>query len=205
MAVSVQELSLPGVLLVEPPCFADHRGFFRETWHQENYHHAGLPEKFVQDNHSHSKKGVVRGLHYQLNHPQGKLIYAVTGAIFDVAVDIRQGSPTFGRWTGAELSAENRRQIYVPQGFAHGFGVISEFADVIYKCTDFYAPGDEYGILWSDPVIRINWPVASPILSGKDMENLPLNQMPENLLPVYICRQGGSGGKGRARGPCPGI
>lgn len=183
MAVTLQELSIPRVLLVQPPCFEDHRGFFMETWHQEAYRQAGIDKPFVQDNRSHSKKGVLRGLHYQLAHPQGKLIYAVTGAIFDVAVDIRPGSPTFGQWTGAELSAENRCQLYVPEGFAHGFVVISEFADVIYKCTDFYAPGDEYGILWSDPDIRIEWPVASPILSGKDRENPLLGQVPKEHLP----------------------
>lgn len=185
MAVTVKELDIPSVLLIETPCFADHRGFFRETWNQTTYDHAGLSETFVQVNHSHSKKGVLRGLHYQLKHPQGKLIYPVTGAIFDVAVDIRRGSPTFGRWTGAELSVDNRRQIFVPQGFAHGFVVISDDADVIYKCTDFYAPTDEYGILWSDPAIGIHWPVESPILSGKDMENLALNLLSESHLPVY--------------------
>lgn len=185
MAIAITELAIPGVILIEPPCFTDHRGFFRETWHAERYRQAGLPGTFVQDNHSHSNKGVVRGLHYQLNHPQGKLIYAAAGAIFDVAVDVRRGSPTFGQWTGAALSAENRRQIYIPEGFAHGFAVISDVADVIYKCTDFYAPGDEYGILWSDPDIGIPWPVESTILSGKDLDNLPLRRMPENLLPVY--------------------
>ena len=154
-----------------------------ETYHQQKYQKTGIDQAFVQDNHSHSNQGVLRGLHYQLKHPQGKLIYAVTGTIFDVAVDIRRGSPTFGQWTGAELSADNKRQIYVPQGFAHGFVVLSQSADVIYKCTDVYAPGDEYGILWSDPEIGINWPVKNPILSQKDLENPTLNQIPESLLP----------------------
>ena len=183
MAVSVTPLSLPEVLLITPVCYEDHRGFFMETWHQEVYRQAGLPERFVQDNRSHSKKGVLRGLHYQLRHPQGKLVYPVTGAIFDVAVDIRPDSVTFGRWTGAELSLENHRQIYVPPGFAHGFVVLSESADVVYKCTDFYAPGDEYGLLWCDPDIGIDWPTASPILSDKDRLAPALKQIPRAHLP----------------------
>jgi dTDP-4-dehydrorhamnose 3,5-epimerase len=183
MAVTVTELSLPGVLLVEPLRFEDNRGFFMETWHRGKYEQAGIDKPFVQDNRSHSKKGVLRGLHYQLAHPQGKLVFAVTGRIFDVAVDIRPGSPSFGRWTGVELSMENRRQIYVPEGFAHGFVVLSNFADVIYKCTDFYAPGDEYGILWSDPDIGIDWPVTAPILSDKDRQAPSLRQVLDNHLP----------------------
>ena len=189
MALNIKPLEIPDVLLLEPPCFTDHRGFFMETFHREKYAAAGLYEKldrdFVQDNHSHSKKGVLRGLHYQLNHPQGKLIYAVTGAIFDVAVDIRKGSPTFGKWSGVELSAENHRQIYVPEGFAHGFVVLSDCADVIYKCTALYAPGDEYGILWSDPDIGIAWPAEKPVLSEKDLENPALNQVPQHHLPEW--------------------
>ena len=184
MALTVTELSLPGVLLVEPPGFGDDRGFFMETWHREKYEKAGIAKPFVQDNRSRSKNGVLRGLHYQLAHPQAKLVFAVTGRIFDVAVDIRSGSPTFGRWTGAELSLENRRQIYVPEGFAHGFVVLSDFADVIYKCTDFYAPGDEYGILWSDPDIGIDWPVTTPILSDKDRQAPSLGQVPKEHLPA---------------------
>ncbi len=185
MDVNIKALTIPGIYLIEPACFEDNRGYFMETYHLQKYQKAGLNKAFVQDNRSHSSQGVLRGLHYQLNHPQGKLIYAVTGTIFDVAVDIRKGSPTFGQWTGAELSAENKRQIYVPEGFAHGFVVLSQSADVIYKCTDLYAPGDEYGILWSDPEIAINWPVENPILSQKDLENPELNQAPENHLPVY--------------------
>ena len=141
-----------------------------ETHHQARYAEAGLNRVFVQDNHSRSKKHVLRGLHYQLTQPQGKLVFVVAGEIFDVAVDIRKGSPTFGKWTGAYLSDENKQQIYVPEGFAHGFVVLSEFADVIYKCTDFYAPGDERGIYWADPSIAINWPIKDPILSDKDRE-----------------------------------
>ncbi len=184
MALTINQLDLPGVSIIEPACFKDPRGYFLETFHQEKYAAAGINQAFVQDNHSHSHQGVLRGLHYQLKHPQGKLIYVVTGAIFDVAVDIRLGSPTFGQWIGAELSADNKRQLYVPQGFAHGFVVLSKSADVIYKCTDVYAPGDEYGILWSDPEIGINWPVENPILSQKDLENPGLNQISKNHLPA---------------------
>lgn len=180
MALNIKSLDLPGVYIIEPACFEDLRGFFLETFHQQKYEAAGIDRPFVQDNQSHSKQGVLRGLHYQLKHPQGKLIYVVNGAIFDVAVDIRAGSPTFGKWTGAELSSDNKRQIYIPEGFAHGFVVLSKSADVIYKCTDLYAPGDEYGILWSDPEIGINWPVQNPILSQKDLENPGLNQISES-------------------------
>jgi len=183
MDVNIKQLTIDGVLLIEPVCFEDNRGYFLETYHRKKYQTAGIDQAFVQDNHSHSKHGVLRGLHYQLKQPQGKLIYAVTGTIFDVAVDIRRRSSTFGQWTGAELSADNKRQIYVPEGFAHGFVVLSESADVIYKCTDLYAPGDEYGILWSDPKIGIHWPVENPVLSQKDLENPTLNQITQNHLP----------------------
>jgi len=183
MDVNIKQLTLPGVFLVEPVCFEDNRGYFMETYHLNKYEAAGIHQAFAQDNHSHSSQGVLRGLHYQLKHPQGKLIYAVTGTIFDVAVDIRKSSPTFGQWTGAELSAENKRQIYIPEGFAHGFVVLSKSADIIYKCTDLYTPGDEYGILWSDPAIDIDWPVEDPILSQKDLENPGLNQIPKTYLP----------------------
>ena len=186
MALNIKSLDLEGVYVIEPECFEDLRGFFMETFHREKYKAGGIDRMFIQDNHSHSRKGVLRGLHYQLKQPQGKLIYTVTGAIYDVAVDIRRGSPTFGRWTCAELSAENRRQIYIPEGFAHGFVVLSEYADVIYKCTDLYAPGDEYGILWSDPEIGITWPVEDPVLSPKDLENPALREITENHLPEYL-------------------
>jgi len=176
--------SLAGVLIIEPEVFRDGRGFFLETFQQEKYAEGGIDKIFVQDNLSHSTRGTLRGLHYQLKHPQGKLVHVVTGEIFDVAVDIRRGSPTFGQWEGVYLSAENHRQIYVPEGFAHGFCVLSDTANVMYKCTDFYTPGDEYGILWSDPVIGIDWPLASAILSDKDSKNLGLGKIQENLLPV---------------------
>jgi len=186
MALSVTKTSLPGVIILEPPFFPDERGFFLETHHQQHYTDAGLKVTFCQDNLSHSKKGVLRGLHYQLNHPQGKLIYAVTGKIFDVAVDIRRESPTFGKWTGAVLSAQNHKQIYAPPGFAHGFCVLSSSADVIYKCTAFYHPGDDYGIVWSDETLAIDWPLEDNlIISEKDRQNPTLKNIEQNLLPCY--------------------
>jgi len=185
MTLKSTEPWLPGVLLFEPKVFEDDRGFFMETYHMGKYSGAGLDRAFVQDNLSHSRRFTLRGLHYQLNRPQGKLIYVIAGEVFDIALDIRRGSPTFGQWTGLQLSGENRRQLYVPEGFAHGFCVLSESADVMYKCTDFYAPGDEYGILWSDPALAIEWPVENPILSQKDAANPPLKDVPDNRLPVY--------------------
>lgn len=184
--MKVSETGLPGVLLIEPRVFGDQRGVFLETYHREKYARAGIAKPFVQDNHSHSSKGVLRGLHYQLKQPQGKLLYVVTGEIFDVAVDIRHGSPTFGKWVGVTLSAENRRQLYVPGGFAHGFYVLSEQADVTYKCTDLYAPGDEYGIIWSDPEVNIEWPLqGTPLLSEKDAMYPRLADVPVQHLPRY--------------------
>jgi len=185
MTVKCNPTSLPGVMLIEPDVFEDDRGFFMETHHQKRYREAGIDRVFVQDNHSHSKRGTLRGLHYQLKHAQGKLICVIRGQIFDVAVDIRRGSPTFGKWSGAYLSAENNHQLFIPEGFAHGFSVLSATADVIYKCTDFYTPGDEYGIFWADPVIDIDWQIKSPVLSEKDTQNPKLSEIPEELLPVY--------------------
>jgi dTDP-4-dehydrorhamnose 3,5-epimerase len=179
------ETELSGVFLIEPDIFRDERGFFMETYHQIRYSEAGLDRVFVQDNRSHSRRGILRGLHYQLEHGQDKLIYAVTGEIFDVAVDVRLGSPTFGHWVGDYLSAENGRQMFVPKGFAHGFCVLSETADVVYKCTDFYAPGDEYGILWSDREIGIDWPLKDVVVSEKDGRNPELAKVKEELLPKY--------------------
>jgi len=176
---------LPGVLLIEPMVFSDERGFFMETYHAKKYAEAGIPGPFVQDNHSHSQRGTLRGLHYQLKNPQGKLVYAVKGEILDVAVDIRKGSPHFRRWTGNLLSEQNKRQLYIPEGFAHGFCVLSETADVIYKCTDFYAPGDEYGVFWADESIDIVWPIETPILSEKDKKNPKLENIPDEHLPQY--------------------
>ena len=185
MSLQCHGAPLDEVILVEPQFFEDDRGFFLETYHQVRYAENGIDRRFVQDNHSHSRKGSVRGLHYQLKHPQGKLVYAVTGRIFDVVLDIRRGSPSFGNCCGAYLSAENKHQIYVPPGFAHGFSVLSDRADVIYKCTDFYTPGDEYGVLWNDPDLEIDWAVDNPILSPKDLDNPPLSRISLDLLPVY--------------------
>ena len=185
MTLKCTEKSLPGVFLIEPMVFEDDRGFFLETYHEKKYPEAGIDKPFVQDNHSHSCRGTLRGLHYQLKHPQGKLVYVIRGEIFDVAVDIRRGSPTFGQWTGTILSEKNKHQLFIPEGFAHGLCVISETADVVYKCTDLYTTGDEYGILWSDPVIGIDWPVENPVLSEKDAESPRLMDVPEELFPLY--------------------
>ena len=186
MALSFHRQRIPEVVVVECDVFGDGRGFFLETYQHRKYADAGIRQTFVQDNHSHSGKGVLRGLHYQLRHPQGKLVTVITGTIFDVAVDIRQGSPTFGQWVGAELSAESpRRQIFVPEGFAHGFCVLSERADVVYKCTDYYDPGDDRGIVWSDPDLGIDWPVESPIVSEKDRHHPRLKDQVRDLLPVF--------------------
>ena len=158
----------PEVVLIEPDVFRDTRGYFMETFHAGKFRTLGLPETFVQDNHSRSTRGVLRGLHYQLQHPQGKLVRVVSGEVLDVAVDIRRGSPFFGRWIGVTLSEDNQKQMYIPPGFAHGFCVLTEQADVLYKCTDFYTPGDDYGIAWDDPDIGIEWPRLDHVLSGKD-------------------------------------
>lgn len=183
MAVKYTDTSLPGVLIVEPVVFTDDRGFFLETYHQKKYAETGIDSTFVQDNRSHSRRGVLRGLHYQLRYPQGKLVCVMRGEIFDVAVDIRRGSPTFGKWEGVYLSSENNRQIFVPEGYAHGFCVVSETADVLYKCTDFYHPNDEFGILWSDPTIGIAWPTTAPVLSAKDSQYPKLSDIAEAFLP----------------------
>jgi dTDP-4-dehydrorhamnose 3,5-epimerase len=164
---------IPEVILIEPQVFGDHRGFFFETYQDERYAEAGIPDKFIQDNHAGSKQGALRGLHYQIRFPQGKLVRAVVGEVFDVAVDIRATSPTFGKWVGARLSAENKHQFWVPPGFAHGYYVISEWAEVLYKVTDIYAPKWERTILWDDPTIGINWPIiadTNPLLSDKDLQ-----------------------------------
>ena len=170
-------------MLIEPAVFADARGFFMETFHADKFASQGLPTCFVQDNHSRSVRGVLRGLHYQLHHPQGKLVRVVSGEVFDVAVDIRKGSPMFGKWVGAVLSGDNQRQMYVPPGVAHGFCTVSEQADFLYKCTDLYAPGDEYGIAWDDPDLAIAWPQLDYLLSDKDLKNPKLSD--SNNLPDY--------------------
>jgi dTDP-4-dehydrorhamnose 3,5-epimerase len=163
-----QPLELEGVILVEPDVWRDARGFFLETYHQEKYRAGGIADPFVQDNHSFSEGPILRGLHAQVRRPQGKLVRAIQGEIFDVAVDIRSGSSTFGRWVGAVLSGENFRQLYIPPGYAHGFCVLSGTAHVQYKCTELYDRDDEIGIAWNDPDIGIDWPVREPVLNDKD-------------------------------------
>lgn len=167
----VIETILPGVLILEPKVHGDHRGFFQETWREDTYNNIGIPS-FVQDNHSRSAKGVLRGLHAQRSQPQGKLVRVSRGTVFDVAVDINPHSATFGKHVGVELSDTNHRQFYVPPGYAHGFCVVSDDADFLYKCTEYYQPGDEIGVLWNDPAIGIQWPISNPLLSAKD-EALP--------------------------------
>lgn len=173
------ETELPGVLILEPRVFQDDRGWFAETYNRRRFHEAGLRQDFVQDNHSRSIRGALRGLHYQLQHPQGKLCRVVRGEVWDVAVDLRGGSPTFGRWTGVTLSEANRRQIYVPPGFAHGFCVLSETADFLYKCTDFYYPEHERTLIWDDPTLSITWPIQEPLLSDKDRQGLSWEAAPK--------------------------
>ncbi|MEE4358046.1 MAG: dTDP-4-dehydrorhamnose 3,5-epimerase [Desulfococcaceae bacterium] len=175
--------SLEGVLIIEPKVFRDQRGFFTETFQEKRYKEAGISRRFVQDNLSYSVRGTLRGLHYQIRRPQAKLVQALSGEIFDVAVDIRPASPAFGKWVGVILSADNHRQLFIPEGFAHGFCVLSETAHFLYKCSDFYAPGDEGGILWSDPQIGIEWPVENPIISEKDRSFPCLSECGPDRLP----------------------
>ena len=183
-----RRLDLDGVLLVVPDVHHDERGYFLETYHRDKYAAGGIRETFVQDNQSFSHRGVLRGLHAQLRHPQGKLVRAITGEIFDVAVDIRPGSPTFGKWAGATLSGDNARQLYVPPGFAHGFCVLSETALVQYKCTDVYRQGDEIGVVWNDPEIGIDWPVREPVLNEKDRKASRLSDLVETLRTATLPR-----------------
>jgi dTDP-4-dehydrorhamnose 3,5-epimerase len=182
--VRVVPTELPGVLVVEPHVYRDGRGFFLETYHADRYREHGIPGPFVQDNHSRSTAGTLRGLHLQLERPQGKLIHVIDGEVFDVAVDVRRGSPTFGRWVGVVLSAENFKQCYVPPGFAHGFCVLSPIAQVEYKCTDIYDPTTEMGIAWNDPTLAIQWPVAKPLLSDRDAR-LPTLNAQMDRLPIF--------------------
>lgn len=167
--MEVTRCTLPEVVLITPRVFGDDRGFFLESYNQREFERAGIGSRFVQDNHSRSKRGVLRGLHYQLDHPQGKLIRVVRGAIFDVAADIRVGSPTFGEWVGVVLDDVRKQSLWIPEGFAHGFCVVSDEADVAYKTTDFYVPEAERGIVWNDPLLAINWPIDKPVLSPKDL------------------------------------
>ena len=163
--------AIPGVIVIEPDVHRDPRGFFLETYHTEKYQAGGIADVFVQDNQSRSAGGTIRGLHLQRRHPQGKLIRVIEGEIFDVAVDVRLGSPTFGKWVGVTLSADNFKQCYIPQGFAHGFAVVSAVAQVEYKCTDVYDAPSEIGIAWDDPAIGITWPVSNPVLSDRDKKH----------------------------------
>lgn len=172
---------LNDVYELEPAVFGDDRGFFQETWNEKAFADAGFDLRFVQDNHSRSSRGILRGLHYQTEHTQGKLVRVTSGEVFDVAVDLRQSSPSFGKWYGTCLSAKNHRMLWVPPGFAHGFLVLSEFADFIYKCTDFYHPQSEVSLAWDDASVGIDWPLADigePQLSAKDAAGLPFNELP---------------------------
>ena len=189
--MDVLKTELEGVLIIAPKVFEDPRGFFMETFHGRRYEEAGIAVDFCQDNLSFSARNTLRGLHYQYPHEQAKLVQVLQGEILDVAVDIRQGSPTFGRSVTATLSDRNRRQMFIPKGFAHGFCVLSETALFLYKCSDFYAPECDRGVLWSDPALNIRWSVKEPLLSAKD-EHLPLlRDIPPEHLPEYKERQGG--------------
>jgi dTDP-4-dehydrorhamnose 3,5-epimerase len=179
--VRVVQTAIPGVVVVEPDVHVDGRGFFLETYHAERYLQHGIRGPFVQDNHSRSAARTLRGLHLQLARPQGKLIRAIEGEIFDVAVDVRRGSPTFGRWVGVTLTAENFKQCYVPPGFAHGFCVVSPTAQVEYKCTDLYDPASEIGVAWNDPALGITWPVVQPLLSPRDSRHPTLAEIGDRL------------------------
>lgn len=183
--MNIIETKLPGVVILEPKVFSDQRGFFVETFRETALHEAGVNETFVQDNHSRSSKGILRGLHYQLVQPQGKLIRVSRGKVFDVAVDVRNGSPTFGQWFGAVLDDESLRMMYVPPGYAHGLIVLSEVADFIYKCTNYYHAESEQCITWNDPDIGIKWPISDASLSAKDQFAPNLSQQSAEKLPSY--------------------
>ena len=183
--MKITSMSLPEVLLIEPGRFGDARGYFMETWHQERYAAAGIKLAFVQDNLSRSARGILRGLHLQHPNAQGKLVYVLEGEVFDVAVDVRVGSPNFGKWTGAHLSSEDHRQLWIPPGFAHGFCVTSETAMFAYKCTALYSVADELGVAWNDPALAVSWPVAEPRLSAKDAALPRLAELDPARLPRY--------------------
>ncbi len=184
--MKIIETSLPDVVVLEPKVFGDQRGFFMETYHAQRYKELGIEQTFVQDNHSRSRRGVLRGLHYQLVQPQGKLVSVVRGEVLDIALDIRKSSPTFGQWCAVTLNDINHRQMYVPPGFAHGFVVISETVDFVYKCTDYYHPQSERGIMWNDPELNIDWsiPLDEILLSEKDKNHPPLSKVAEEDLPA---------------------
>lgn len=177
-------LEIPDVVLVEPDVFGDARGFFTETFNARKYEAGGIARVFVQDNFSYSLRGTLRGLHFQSRAPQAKLVFVLSGEVFDVAVDVRRSSPTFGRWCGRVLSGENHRQMFIPEGFAHGFCVLSESAQFLYKCSALYDPSDDCGVAWNDPAIGIEWPLAAPTLSEKDRRLPLLRDVPQALLPA---------------------
>lgn len=179
------DTSLPGVFELHPKVFRDTRGSFLETYHLARFHELGIADSFIQDNHSCSRKGTLRGLHYQLRHPQAKLCRVVEGQALDVVLDIREGSPRFGEWTSVILSAEHQNQIYVPAGFAHGFLALTDTVQFLYKCSDYYAPEDEYGVLWSDPELKILWGNQNPVVSEKDARLPSLATIPIERLPRY--------------------
>jgi len=180
------DLAICGAYLLRPEVHSDHRGFFFESYHQERMQALGLRQPFVQDNHSRSCRGTIRGLHYQLRYPQGKLCRVVAGEVLDVALDIRVGSPTFGQWCAARLTAENKDQIWIPPGCAHGFSVVSETAEFLYKCTDYYHPEDERGVLATDPELGIDWQVSEPVMSAKDRDYRPLAAVAPADLPRFL-------------------
>jgi dTDP-4-dehydrorhamnose 3,5-epimerase len=180
--MKIRRCDIEGLLIIEPRVFGDARGFFMELWNEQRYRDAGLHCRFVQDNVSSSRRGALRGLHFQNPKPQGKLVWVMEGEVFDVAVDLRRSSPTFGRWHGVNLSAQNRFQFFVPPGFAHGFAVLSESALFAYKCTEFYSPKDEMTLLWNDSDIGVEWPVNEPVLSEKDKKGLRLDELPADRL-----------------------
>jgi len=182
------DTALPGVCILDPVVHGDHRGFFMEMYHERAFAALGIHHRFVQDNYSRSTRHVLRGLHYQLTRPQAKLVRVVRGEVFDVAVDVRRGSPTFGKWVGETLTEDNRKAMFIPEGFAHGFLVLSEVAEFIYKCSDFYDPSDERGVIWNDPEVGIRWPLgsATPTLSGKDARYGMLKQLPEADFPEIL-------------------
>lgn len=182
--MTVTDAPLPGLKIIQPAVFRDQRGFFLETYHQRRYSEAGIDTVFVQDNYSRSGRGTIRGLHMQVTSPQAKLVRVVAGAIFDVAVDVRLGSPSFGRWFGVTLSSDNFTQLLIPPGFVHGFAVVTDFAELEYKCSAFYDPADEIAVRWDDPAIGIEWPVTAPVLSARDAAAKPLAEL-HDRLPRY--------------------
>lgn len=185
--MKIIDTKIPELKIIEPQVFGDARGFFMETYQKERYASMlGIKDDFVQDNMSRSAKGILRGLHYQRKQTQGKLVWVTSGVVYDVAVDVRRGSPTFGQWVGVELSSDNKRQFWVPKGFAHGFVVLSESADFCYKCTDYYHPQSEVSVLWNDKELGIEWPIDyEPHLSQKDIDGMPLSALDEAMLPEY--------------------